>query len=209
MTDGGEAQTYAYEGDGMVDANNKLSIEATYATQPQGSSQGTLACTMNGVTWGGEQAITFSFGDAAATESGTGDSPAVGTLYKGCYVLAASGHTATLLHSHEKAGVWESGMTSDALQARIAEVLSSDEFAVEGLSGWRLPNTEEMALIQEKYQELLNTYQNTESPYHPALFYFYQSDSGITSFLGNTSSLTNVPVDAKTILRPVTVIQTN
>ena len=101
-------KSYSYTANEELAANHHFTIEGTY-TQSQGV---TLTGIIYNSEWGEDKTITFDFDDENISDNGGGDDsgntdvtmPTPGSTYKGCYVVAVNGNTATLLSPTEKTG---------------------------------------------------------------------------------------------------------
>jgi len=135
-------KSYSYEATEAWPANHKVSIVGTY-TQPRGVS---LSGTLTGTEWGEDITVSFDFDETNTT--GTTDNndeptetPAVGTLYKECYVVAAEGKNITVVSNTEHSG-FQSQSSSGAITELSTALASWPE--ENGVSGaWRIPTKEE------------------------------------------------------------------
>lgn len=167
-----QTKSYSYTYPDKFLANYKIKIYGAY-TETLGV---TLNGTITGATWAGEKEISFSF-DENGSYDGTGsditpddpsggddgddedtpvvgdqtDLPQVGTFYKGCYVMKhenAGGKTVVTLISgatKQKLSITEGDQSS--IRSAVNHALAS--WDVEGVTGWRLPNEDEVAFIRE------------------------------------------------------------
>lgn len=189
MTDDkGTGSTYSYLLENELQANYKINIKGTYIAQ----SGITLSGIIAGVDWEGERTITFDFDENGSTggsedESGqvvTGESPAGGTLYKGCYVLSAEllankTTTVTLISPTQTFGLVFTEDDPESVKAAVNEGIKT--VAVDGIEGWRLPSYSEISLMLDKYNEINKAFEaatGKTSNIVPALSYFYKTSEG-------------------------------
>ena len=157
--------SYSYSAAEELVANRKLSIEGTYTEQAKLKVTGSIT----GNDWDEDQAISFEFDETSSSgtssgggESGTGGSesgsgtgggtsqtvtlPAVGTVYRTCYVLAHVDETHVLLLAPEnEAGVVEKeDSQEEALQKITAKYAT---WNVDGITSWQLPDINQAKLI--------------------------------------------------------------
>ena len=167
---------YSYTAAKQLEANHKLTIDATYTEQAKLSVTGTIT----GSEWDDDTAITFEFdetnasgessggetggetgggetggGETGGGETGSGGTsqsitlPEVGTIYRTCYVLAHVDETHVLLLAPKsKAGVVVTGDANETIKAKMMEQLA--EWNVDGISSWGLVNQENAKLICSK-----------------------------------------------------------
>lgn len=137
-------KSYSYEATEAWPANHKVSIVGTY-TQPRGVS---LSGTLTGTEWGEDITVSFDFDETNTT--GTTDNndeptetPAVGTLYKGCYVVAAEGKNITVVSNTKKKGFATVDKKNDENIALLNQALANwpTENGLEGT--WRIPTVDE------------------------------------------------------------------
>ena len=140
-------KSYSYTANEELAANHHFTIEGTY-TQSQGV---TLTGIIYNSEWGEDKTITFDFDDENISDNGGDDDsgntdvtmPTPGSTYKGCYVVAVNGNTATLLSPTEKNGynIYKEEM-ANAIDI-INEALETWP-SVNGISGvWRVPTETE------------------------------------------------------------------
>lgn len=196
----GSISSYAYTcADGVFVANKKFRIAGTY-TEAVGVD---LACTISGDEWAGTEDITFSFdksGAVGGTTSpstpntpGTGNAPAEGTAYMGCYVLhseVVNGQTVVTLIGakqtrFDKLWVYNFNTDQTNLKNKIDELTPALENAQELKTGWRLPTFEELNYISAKGQSAINTDINSINAnaaqqiekVNVSMHYLYQDDT--------------------------------
>lgn len=142
-------KSYSYEATEAWPANHKVSIVGTY-TQPRGVS---LSGTLTGTEWGEDITVSFDFDETNTT--GTTDNndeptetPAVGTLYKGCYVVAAEGKNITVVSNTEKRdfnNVYYNKQDEALSTLNTALSTWNEEDGIEG--NWRIPTKEEVNIF--------------------------------------------------------------
>lgn len=203
-----QTKSYSYTYPDKFLANYKIKIYGAY-TETLGV---TLNGTITGATWAGEKEISFSF-DENGSYDGTGsditpddptggddgdeddtpvvgdqtDLPQVGTFYKGCYVMKhenAGGKTVvTLISGTAKQNLSFTKGDQSSIKSAVNDALAS--WDVEGVTGWRLPNEDEVAFIREN-ATVIN--ENCISAgkgyiYVSGSFYIYETaDGNIMSF---------------------------
>ena len=205
-------RSYTYSTSNELEAGYKISIEGTY-TEAVGV---TLSGTITGAAWKGERTISFDFDESGSSGStdetpsdddAIGDLPTVGTLYRGCYVLANDGTTATMLSPNEVAiGTKRTDFASVAeMESTVAEHISGT--AVEGISGWRLPTEAEMNRMYSA-MEAINAAFADGTPLTSARKYLYTDSEG--KFLARTLGVPDMAgiedFPANAYVRPVVTI---
>ncbi len=188
---------FSYAMNKSLNANHKLSIVGTY-TQNNGTPNLSFSTSITGATWDEDENVDFNFDndnkDQQATPST--DVPAVGSLYKGCYVLAVKDEKITLLSSVEQAIDMVGG--KDKVEENIESALST--YNSENTIGvWRLPNKTEANLIINQKEAITN---NSSTPFNDN-GYFYNDNSVIKAF---TAEKTDAGFSSQRYLRPVTTI---
>lgn len=155
-------KSYSYTASEAIEPNHHMSIEGTY-TESKGV---TLTGILAGTAWGEDKTIAFNFDEQSASAGGnsgensggntgddsgntgggntvSGDVPAAGSTYKGCYVVAVNGKTATLLSTTEEKDYNTVSSKQEEAQRIINEALASWP-AIEGVTGtWRVPTEAE------------------------------------------------------------------
>ena len=165
ITIDGTTKTYTYSTSDELEAGYKINIDGTY-TEAIGVS---LTGTITGATWLGERTISFTFDEigSAAVNGGSSEAnsggdnnggddnndnpdnqdnfPAVGSTYLGCYVLAVTDgddHADVLVVAPEDiTGVFYGSVAQGNVDAALGSV------AVDGISGWEVPDRDEARLI--------------------------------------------------------------
>ena len=199
---GTTTKSFAYSSadEDFLEANHKVHIEGAY-TQANGVN---LSGTITNAEWGTPRTITFNFNDNNITEntdnggnSGSGEVPAVGTFYKGCYVVAVNGNKVTLVSPTEKNG-FQVNLKEDQTTSinTLNEALSTWE-KVDGITGtWRIP-TKEVAKTYLSDPECV-TITSTQ--------FYYCLDNGklrVWKVKNNIPDGLNVAANEFSILRPV------
>lgn len=160
----GKVKTYTFPSTTTgLKANYRMAIEGSYTADKTISLSGIVT----GAVWDGTEEIKFGFGDSNSDEEGSGNTPGggenpgsgenpggeeignipqAGTAYKGCYVLSvtdatSTGATLTLLSPKEVADVNKNDVATAITKC-----------AVDGLTGWRLPNETEVEAIFNNYR---------------------------------------------------------
>lgn len=151
-------KSYSYTANEELAANHHFTIEGTY-TQSQGV---TLTGIIYNSEWGEDKTITFDFDDKNISDNGGGDDsgntdvsmPTPGSTYKGCYVVAVNGNTATLLSPTENTGYSLAAYTQNDMNESIEIINQALETwpSVNGVSGaWRVPTeTEARAFLMDE-----------------------------------------------------------
>ena len=142
-------KSYSYTANEELAANHHFTIEGTY-TQSQGV---TLTGIIYNSEWGEDKTITFDFDDENISDNGGDDSgntdvtmPTPGSTYKGCYVVAVNGNTATLLSNNQQRGYTLSNDNTTATNS-LNEALASWPNEDEITGTWRIPTLEEAQLF--------------------------------------------------------------
>ena len=207
-----DQKSYSYTCDEEFIANYKLSIEGEY-TETGSSANVQLSGTITGVQWAGDKSIKFKFDENGSQKMEdedtdeeeeedpivSGNIPAVGTLYNGCYVLAVEGNKVTLLSSKEKDHIIDKSDSQEIAKGKIETELA--QWSIEGIpTTWQLPNSNEVQLI-------INTWQSITPNLQRGMTYIYEKDSKLVGYSVSASStnMNNTP-GAGSYLRPVTTI---
>lgn len=155
-------KSYSYTASEAIEPNHHMSIEGTY-TESKGV---TLTGILSGTAWGEDKTIAFNFDEQSASAGGnsgentggntgddsgntgggntvSGDVPTAGSTYKGCYVVAVNGKTATLLSTTEEQTFNTSTSRPEESLALLQTALDSWP-TIEGITGtWRIPTEAE------------------------------------------------------------------
>lgn len=219
ITVGGATNTYTYSTSDQLEAGYKITISGTY-TEAVGVN---LTGTITGATWLGVRTISFSFDENGSNASGTngdtgngeanngqgngdpsqtttGEFPAAGDTYQGCFVLAsttaADGLSAelTLLSPTELTGFFDT--TPETMQSNIETALSTVTSG--GISGWEVPTTAEATLIYDARMSIDGLTASSYLCYSSGYRAFKPTDATFSAEKNN--------VRASTVLRPVATI---
>ena len=219
ITVDGATNTYTYSTSDQLEAGYKINISGTY-TEAVGVN---LTGTITGATWLGVRTISFSFDENGSNASGTngdtgngeanngqgngdpsqtttGEFPAAGDTYQGCFVLAsttaADGLSAelTLLSPMELTGFFDT--TPATMQSNIETALSTVTSG--SISGWEVPTTAEATLIYDARMSIGNLSASSYLCYSSGYRAFKPTDA--------TFSAEKNTVRASTVLRPVATI---
>lgn len=228
MTKGETTNSYSYTCTEAFAANYKINIDATFT-----GATFNLTGTITGATWAGERTITFEFDETNSTNSGNNDpgnndpgnnnnndaldgpAPTVGSNYQGTYVLRAVDNgdnttTVTLMSPTQTTGLSFTANDQESISAAVSEAIAG--LAVEGISGWRLPTTDEMEYITAEQNNNLNSSIQqagfTMLSFENNIFYFYINANNEISSYKLSSGKTFAP-DNKTIVRAFTTLTFN
>ena len=225
MTKGETTNSYSYTCTEAFAANYKINIDATFT-----GATFNLTGTITGATWAGERTITFEFDETNSTNSGNNDpgnndpgnnnnndaldgpAPTVGSNYNGTYVLRAVDNgdnttTVTLMSPTQTTGLSFTANDQESISTAVSEAIAG--LAVAGISGWRLPTTEEMEYITSEQDNNLNgSIQQagfTMLSFGNLIYYFYTNDDNeISSYKLSTGK--KLAPDNETILRAFTTL---
>ena len=135
---------FPYNSPNELEANHKITIEGTYKEPTTKPAELTLTGTINGVAWGEDSHVSFEFGPTDEPDTPSGEIPAEGSTYLGCFVLKVNGNEVTLLSPSEESGIIN-GNDNNKIET-INTKLST--WNVTGItSAWRLPSLTEMELV--------------------------------------------------------------
>lgn len=220
-TTDGKTKTFTYASQKPLVANYKVSINVNYLKV----KEPTMKCVINGVEWAGTDVWSFDADERDFTVDGGDDkggttvddssAPAVGTLYKGCYVLKTekSGNvTVVTLVAPEQYNTWkykEGDQTS--MKAEIDEKLK--EIKIDGIQNWRLPYKAELEYIKDNYDAVSDALDKLEkrlfllgSPIYNS-FLFKDVSGNIYSYILKTGTIIDKPgKGTSVILNPFTTI---
>lgn len=234
MTKGETTNSYSYTCTEAFAANYKINIDATFT-----GATFNLTGTITGATWAGERTITFEFDETSSTGSGNedpgnndpgdnndnndaldGPAPTVGTNYQGTYVLRAVDNgdnttTVTLMSPTQTTGLSFTANDQESISAAVNEAIAGLAVDVDGITGWRLPTTDEMEYITAEQNNDLNLHINqagfTSLSFSNGVsnkFYFYtNTDNQISSY--NLYNGATLAPDNKTIVRAFTTLTFN
>lgn len=226
FTASGKVQSYSYSCTENLEANYKVNISGTY-TDDGVEMKGQII----GETWEGTKNVVFNFGKAGSEETvvpdgddeednaTSSDSPVVGQLYKNdCYVLKREGNVYTLMTVACVNGVDgfedSKGNVEDQenLHKAVNEALES--LVVDGISGWRLPNIEEVAYTKEIGYDIQKFFEdnvsNDEYRMNMGGYLLYErSDGKIYGYSMSSNTATEVyptPGGSSYVLRAFTTV---
>ena len=185
---------FPYNCPNELEANHKITIEGSYKEPTTTPAELALTGTINGVTWGEDHHVSFDFGPIDEPNT-----PSVGTLYEGHYVLEVNGKDVTLLSSTETPDLARTGPTQT--QASIDNYLQTYN-STDNIGGWRIPNANEAAEIVSQRTAIAST---TSVPISNNSYYYYNSTGGLAAFKNDNGSLSSGNF-AYALLRPVTTI---
>ena len=200
---------YSYSAAEELAANRKLSIEGTYTEQAKLKITGTIT----GTEWGEDQTITFEFdensssastpssGDGTGGGSGTGGStggetgggetsqtvtlPAVGSIYRTCYVLAHVDDTHVLLLAPlHPVGILSGEDNNETSLAKITSAIS--DWNVDGITSWTYMNQDNTLKFVKNASDISRNFGITATYAESALYVhegevkrFYSKSGGI------------------------------
>ena len=196
--------SFSYSCPNELEANHKITIEGTYKEPTTQPAELTLTGTINGVAWGEDSHVSFEFGPEDKPSTPSGDIPAEGSTYLGCYVLKVNGNEVTLLSPSHAKGIVDDGdqNNQEAISTKINAKLANWEQTIS--TNWRLMNYTEAELIRSSFTTInaqLSTKMVNSSPY------FYLNETTIcNSILGGVTIATTPGGKDNTYLRPVTTI---
>lgn len=247
FTTASSTTSYSYAADQKLEANHKLTIDATYTEQAKLAISGTIS----GSEWGDDMAITFEFDENSATgttsggsdtggesgsgETGNGDNtgggdnteggentggsetsqtvelPAVGSTYKGNYVLSVDESTNQILvfsSVDKEMKINPSSTVAETALATLNEELQS--WAVESTWEWRIPTYSELEIIVNQKKEISDTY-GKECAYGNTgvKMYCFDKQGNLSCMLQSSTSVTiqNYSYSStSTVLRPVATV---
>lgn len=241
FTTASSTTSYSYAADQKLEANHKLTIDATYTEQAKLAISGTIS----GSEWGDDTAITFEFDENTATgttsggsdtggesgsgETGSGDNtgggdnteggentggsetsqtvelPAVGTKYKGEYlVLSVDESTNQILVFSPVETTVSLGSNASATLASLNEKLSP--WTVEPTWEWRIPTCSEAELLNRQKSNITTAYPGTYGLTGKRMYCFNNNgELAIMNQQGGTMGTYSSATD-ETVLRPVATV---
>lgn len=222
---GTTVKSYAYSCPVALVANRHIRIIGTFT----GTDELTLVGSITGATWEGTTTIEFTFdseGSATTTisddtggSSGSGGqsqdgvtegaAPAVGTVYKECYVNASVDDgdytVVTLIHKEEE-DVSGTGKTEEQILSEINALLPN--FDINGITGWRLPTVEEArafsgGLVNTAFRNAQVSGTDIDSGW-----YYCLDGASLKVFVGATGLVQQAqPITSGQHIRPVTTLK--
>lgn len=211
---------YAYQSEGELTANHKVTIEGTYTEQATLTFDGTIT----GEEWDSDQTVSFDFNEnnTPSADPGTSDPsdpsdpgsstepssvtlPAVGSLYQTCYVLAhVDANHVLLMAPNAVANIVGNGDSNDVAKGKIDTELAT--WTVSGITGWECPNRSNAELIASK-TKAINTDFNINVGLNDGCF-FEDSDGTIKGFRSNSSGvLSDVTISNRTRVIGVATVE--
>ena len=219
----GDAITsYSYASPLALEANKHIRIKGTFT----GTDQLSLVGTITGAKWDGTTTIEFTFDEnGSAADNGSssggdsngddddgieeGSAPALYALYKGCFVNAVADDdtgeydVVTLIHKSQ-VDISGSGKTEAAILSEIEEALPT--FNINGITGWRLPTSEEASTLQRNAANAL--FREKGGTEISGDYYYYMNGNTLKTFsIGSIESVLDRPSSAGQHLRPVTTVK--
>ena len=195
---------FTYTCPNELEANHKITINGTYKEPTTQPAELTLTGTINGVAWGEDSQVSFDFGPTDKPSTPSGDIPAEGSTYLGCYVLKVNGNEVTLLSPSQKNGIVYDEDENDqaTISSKINAELANWEKNIS--SNWRLMNYEEANYIRASYSSISESL----SVKLIKTNYFYSNNNTIYHFTPGQAQLFPNQQGGKydTYLRPVTTI---
>ena len=163
--------------------------EISFSFDENGSSDGTGSDITPDDPTGGDDGGDDGDEDDTPVVGDQTDLPQVGTFYKGCYVMKhenAGGKTVvTLISGTAKQKLSFTKGDQSSIKSAVNDALAS--WDVEGVTGWRLPNEDEVAFIRENATAINDVF--SADNIAPAfvqsgsICYFYEAlDGNIMSF---------------------------
>ena len=190
--------------------------EISFSFDENGSYDGTGSDITPDAPSGGDDGGDEGDDDDTPVVGDQTDLPQVGTFYKGCYVMKhenAGGKTVvTLISGTAKQKLSFTKGDQSSIKSAVNDALAS--WDVEGVTGWRLPNEDEVAFIRENATAINDVFSADKRA--PAFVqsgnttcYFYEAlDGNIMSFTVKNlaSGVWSFDCSNSDFLRPVTKI---
>lgn len=211
FTAGDKIHSYSYLCPEELKANYKVNISGTY-TEDDIKMTGSIT----GATWEGTKNVTFEFNESGSSEttvvpddgeddSGqpvvSEDAPKVGDLYKNCYVLRVVPQGAeTVVTLMSPTEIAPDGLNITSYDQEYLKTAVEDrvpELAVDGVDGWRLATTDEMAYVHNNLNDIQNNITALNKKYGGKVITmliasrrcFYNSGSGISIYGPNVGNI--------------------
>ena len=141
--------SFSYSCPNELEANHKITIEGTYKEPTTQPAELTLTGTINGVAWGEDSHVSFEFGPEDKPATPSGDIPAEGSTYLGCYVLKVNGNEVTLLSNIEQKTDFINGSDTEQNKKELLDT-KAETWSITGItSQWRLPTLTELQLVYD------------------------------------------------------------
>ena len=183
LTRDGNTRSYSYTCAEPLLANYKLNIIATYTGgtfDMTGTLTGATWAGERTITFefdeenvtGSEETTQDSGNEQGGGEQGGGEpsggntgnitpgaAPAVGTNYNGTYVLSSENNsdgtvTVTLMSADQTTGLVFDRDDQASIREAVNDAIADLMVNIDGIDGWRLPNLDEMAIIQADYMNI-------------------------------------------------------
>ena len=221
MTDQTDKTTsYSYTSVDEMKANYVVNISGTYTAKSGVHLTGTIV----GDTWEAVKNITFDFDESslAGDDPGGGEpsqgiegpAPELWSVYMDKYFVLKSeetgeGTAVTLMTLFEMVNVVSNEIVSDpdlvdeAIEKSIADLADGTD----GITGWRLPNEEEVIYIRDYFGEIRKGLMAADYDMSFDEYYFFQTESGaVSSYMFTKSGEISDELTSGTVLRPVTTL---
>lgn len=183
LTRDGNTRSYSYTCAEPLLANYKLNIIATYTGgtfDMTGTLTGATWAGERTITFefdeenvtGSEETTQDSGNEQGGNEQGGGEpsggntgnitpgaAPAVGTNYNGTYVLSSENNsdgtvTVTLMSADQTTGLVFDRDDQASIREAVNDAIADLMVNIDDIDGWRLPNLDEMAIIQADYMNI-------------------------------------------------------
>jgi len=218
VTTGENTKSYIYRMDELLTAGYRINFTCTYSE----SSTAILVGTITGATWNGEKNFSCDFSeddlvtdDEDEEEDNGGEEegdvtiftetelPAVGTIYKTCYVLSVDSDVTpakvVLLSPTQKVVGFSGKETSEEAMEKVDALLP--ECAVTGIKGWRVMTKSESKAFYALRKTILGG--------NPSYRIIYLNDSNQLNAATFGYSWASASLSATDVLRPVTTVKIN
>ena len=196
--------SFSYSCPNELEANHKITIEGTYKEPTTQPAELTLTGTINGVAWGEDSHVSFDFGPEDKPSTPSGDIPAEGSTYLGCYVLKVNGNEVTLLSPSQQQHIVEDNDDAATVSSKISTELQSWEPTIS--TNWRLMTKEEAGIIRSNFNSI-NSMSEKEKGAAISNMYAYFCTDGNNIYHFQIANANFIEGGRKTTwLRPVTTI---
>lgn len=189
-----------------IEANHKINIEGTYQEPTTSPAEITLSGSINGVAWGSNTDVNFTFGPEEATtpSTPTTEIPAAGSIYNTCYVMKVDGNQVTLLSPSQTKVSITTNESQSSISSSINNQLTNWEKDIS--NNWRVMNYTEAeyllnnisAINQKEIGQKFNTSKYLLT--HEEEIYHFNPNGATLNISKEFASGTNY------YLRPVTTI---
>ena len=196
--------SFSYSCPNELEANHKITIEGTYKEPTTQPAELTLTGTINGVAWGEDSHVSFEFGPEDKPSTPSGDIPAEGSTYLGCYVMKVNGNEVTLLSPSQQQHIVEDNDDAATVSSKISTELQSWEPTIS--TNWRLMTKEEAGIIRSNFNSI-NSMSEKEKGAAISNMYAYFCTDGNNIYHFQIANANFIEGGRKTTwLRPVTTI---